>query len=162
MGVIWIDNKTATGSLNAKDIISQKIENENIPPVLIFPQGTTTNTQALTMFKTGAFLTGMPVLPVTIRFTNKFGDLSFFGDNILLDAIIPWCQFINYGCITILNPYYPNEQEKTNKTLYANNVRALIAIELKAALTRHSFDDFMFDNMAKQLGFRTHLQQFRL
>jgi lysophosphatidylcholine acyltransferase/lyso-PAF acetyltransferase len=36
-------------------------------PMLLFPEGTTSNGQMLLPFKTGAFLAGVPVLPVIIK-----------------------------------------------------------------------------------------------
>lgn len=37
-------------------------------PVLLFPEGTTTNGRYLLPFKTGAFLAGLPVKPVVMRY----------------------------------------------------------------------------------------------
>ena len=37
-------------------------------PVLLFPEGTTTNGRYMLPFRTGAFLAGVPVLPVVLRY----------------------------------------------------------------------------------------------
>lgn len=37
-------------------------------PLLLFPEGTTTNGRFLLPFKTGAFLAGLPLQPVVIRY----------------------------------------------------------------------------------------------
>uniref|UniRef100_A0AAY5EWM9 EF-hand domain-containing protein n=1 Tax=Electrophorus electricus TaxID=8005 RepID=A0AAY5EWM9_ELEEL len=41
------------------------------PQMLMFPEGTTTNGQALIKFKPGAFLAGVPVQPVLLRYPNR-------------------------------------------------------------------------------------------
>ena len=43
------------------------------PPVLVFPEGTCSTGDALLRFKSGAFVAGVPVLPVAMRYTA--GDL---------------------------------------------------------------------------------------
>ncbi len=43
-------------------------------PLLLFPEGTTTNGRYLLPFKTGAFLAGEPVQPVVIR----YGEVGWF------------------------------------------------------------------------------------
>lgn len=37
-------------------------------PILLFPEGTTTNGDFLLPFKTGAFLAGLPLRPVVIKY----------------------------------------------------------------------------------------------
>ena len=37
-------------------------------PMLLFPEGTTTSGRCLLPFKTGAFLAGLPVQPVILRY----------------------------------------------------------------------------------------------
>ena len=46
------------------------------PPVLIFPEGTCTNGQALISFKAGAFAIGAPVQPVVLRYPHEYCDPS--------------------------------------------------------------------------------------
>lgn len=40
------------------------------PPILIFPEGTTTNGQCLIDFKRGAFVPGVPVKPVVLKYPS--------------------------------------------------------------------------------------------
>jgi len=47
------------------------------PQYLIFPEGTTTNGKALVAFKPGAFIPGMPVQPIVLRFTDKWDTTSW-------------------------------------------------------------------------------------
>ena len=45
------------------------------PQFLIFPEGTTTNREALISFKAGAFIPGMPVQPVVLRYPDEWVSL---------------------------------------------------------------------------------------
>lgn len=42
--------------------------------VMLFPEGTTTNSRALISFKLGAFLCGVPLQPCIFQFKNKYCD----------------------------------------------------------------------------------------
>lgn len=46
------------------------------PQFLIFPEGTTTNRKALITFKAGAFIPGMPVQPVVLRYPDEWVSLN--------------------------------------------------------------------------------------
>lgn len=46
------------------------------------------------------------------------------------DFYIPLCNFINFARVDILPTYYPDEQEKANPELFAQNVRSLMHKEL--------------------------------
>merc|ERR1712176_894077 len=54
-----------------------KASERTFPPVLIFPEGTTTNGLSLLRFKSGGFLAGAPVQPVVLTYG---GDRSFYED----------------------------------------------------------------------------------
>lgn len=45
--------------------------------ILIFPEGTCTNRKGLITFKPGAFIPGVPVQPVCIRYPNRLDTLSW-------------------------------------------------------------------------------------
>uniref|UniRef100_A0A8C2KUZ8 Lysophosphatidylcholine acyltransferase 2 n=1 Tax=Cyprinus carpio TaxID=7962 RepID=A0A8C2KUZ8_CYPCA len=47
------------------------------PQVLIFPEGTCTNRSCLITFKQGAFVPGVPVQPVLIRYPNKLDTVTW-------------------------------------------------------------------------------------
>uniref|UniRef100_A0A3Q2FY11 Lysophosphatidylcholine acyltransferase 4 n=1 Tax=Cyprinodon variegatus TaxID=28743 RepID=A0A3Q2FY11_CYPVA len=74
------------------------------PQMLMFPEGTTTNGRALIKFKPGAFLAGVPVQPVLLRYPNKLVRRFSF-----------------------LPVYKPSEEEKQDPNLYADNVQRLMA-----------------------------------
>ena len=87
---------------------------ESWPQVLIFPEGTCANQQALVCFKTGAFIPGRPVQPVAIRFPVGMVDPCWvcagpdIGELMLRLMAQPYqpCELI------YLPVYHPSDEEK--------------------------------------------------
>lgn len=73
MGCLYVD-RDASGAGRVSDAVVQRMRDSaagRLPgarPLLLFPEGTTTNGRFLLPFKTGAFLAGLPVRPVVIRY----------------------------------------------------------------------------------------------
>ncbi|KAJ6634430.1 hypothetical protein lerEdw1_014028 [Lerista edwardsae] len=81
------------------------------PQVLFFPEGTCSNKKALLKFKPGAFISGVPIQPVLIRYPNSL----------------------------FLPVYQPSAEEEINPTLYANNVQKVMARALGIPATDCEF-----------------------
>ncbi|XP_034615404.1 lysophosphatidylcholine acyltransferase 1 [Trachemys scripta elegans] len=96
------------------------------PQIMIFPEGTCTNRSCLITFKPGAFIPGVPVQPVVLRYPNKLVSLACSVD-------VFYVQF--------LPVYIPSEEEKKNPSLYANNVRRVMAEALGVSVTDYTFED---------------------
>lgn len=54
-----------------QDILDRAKSTFDWPQIMIFPEGTCTNGQALIEFKPGAFYPGQSVQPILIRYPNK-------------------------------------------------------------------------------------------
>eukprot|EP00698_Gefionella_okellyi_P017594 TRINITY_DN5172_c0_g1_i2.p1 TRINITY_DN5172_c0_g1~~TRINITY_DN5172_c0_g1_i2.p1 ORF type:complete len:464 (-),score=79.58 TRINITY_DN5172_c0_g1_i2:1743-3101(-) len=120
------------------------------PPLLIFPEGTTTSGQALITFKPGAFKPGLPVQPVSISFPYQNVDISWSPNTSTYTVLYRLlCQFANFMTVEYLPCYYPNPDEKKNADLFATNVRARMAAVRGCPVTRHSVDDVMLANKAQ-------------
>uniref|UniRef100_A0A3B5M1Y9 Lysophosphatidylcholine acyltransferase 2 n=1 Tax=Xiphophorus couchianus TaxID=32473 RepID=A0A3B5M1Y9_9TELE len=89
------------------------------PQVLIFPEGTCTNRSCLISFKQGAFIPGVPVQPVLLRYPNKMVSVM----------------------IAFLPPYVPKEDEKKSPALFASRVRDIMAKALGVPMTDHTYED---------------------
>jgi len=106
-------------------------------PLLLFPEGTTSNGDGLLPFKKGAFIPKAPVRPVVISYTGSWhpantnfkttrsGELEPTGD-------LEWCeQFLGHLVhslqVKVLPPYVPNELECEDAQLYANNVQVIMS-----------------------------------
>jgi 1-acyl-sn-glycerol-3-phosphate acyltransferase len=110
------------------------------PPLLVFPEGTTSSGNAVLRFKTGAFVAGAPVLPVAIRF--KAGALNggwawrarptrVFWLRRLSTETIHLCRLLTRPLsvveVQVLPAYSPSEAERRDPVLFAANVREKVA-----------------------------------
>ncbi|XP_044027667.1 lysophosphatidylcholine acyltransferase 1 [Siniperca chuatsi] len=113
------------------------------PQIMIFPEGTCTNRSGLILFKAGAFIPGLPVQPVVLRYPNKLDTVSWTwqGPGAFKILWLTLCQPHNPMEIEYLPIYTPSNKEKENPALFANNVRKLMAKALQLPLTDLSFDD---------------------
>ncbi|PRW57088.1 beach domain-containing [Chlorella sorokiniana] len=95
-------------------------------PLLLFPEGTTTNGLFLLPFKTGAFLAGLPLQPVVIRYgEGRFSpawEMIPAARHIFLIMANP----VHSVTCFELPVYYPSPAEKADPKLYAANVRKLM------------------------------------
>jgi lysophosphatidylcholine acyltransferase/lyso-PAF acetyltransferase len=150
----FVSNKARAGSAAAAEqknaapvksttqvIMDRQAEPEKWPPLLMFPEGTTTNGAFMTVFRSGAFVSGRPVQPVSIRYPFKHFSPAYesmYGKYHVFRALT---QVVNYAEITVLPAYYPSEAEQSNPKLYAKNVGTLIAADLDIELTATTFAD---------------------
>ncbi|XP_035491356.2 lysophosphatidylcholine acyltransferase 1 isoform X1 [Scophthalmus maximus] len=113
------------------------------PQIMIFPEGTCTNRSGLILFKAGAFIPGLPVQPVVLRYPNKLDTFTWTwrGPGAFKILWLTLCQPHNSMEIEYLPIYTPSDEEKENPALFANNVRRLMAKALELPLTDLSFDD---------------------
>ncbi|XP_073188559.1 lysophosphatidylcholine acyltransferase 1 isoform X2 [Lepidochelys kempii] len=113
------------------------------PQIMIFPEGTCTNRSCLITFKPGAFIPGVPVQPVVLRYPNKLDTITWTwqGPGALEILWLTLCQFHNFVEIEFLPVYIPSEEEKKNPSLYANNVRSVMAEALGVSVTDYTFED---------------------
>jgi lysophosphatidylcholine acyltransferase/lyso-PAF acetyltransferase len=111
------------------------------PPVLVFPQGTTTRERCMNMFQRGAFF-GLPVQPVALHYPWRHFDPAF-----VVNRASDWysvrmlCQLRIDVEVSFLPLHVPSAAECADATLFAANVRAEIADALGAEVTEHSFED---------------------
>ncbi|WIA44274.1 hypothetical protein OEZ86_007083 [Tetradesmus obliquus] len=57
-----------SGAVKRRMLLTQQHPEQELRPMLLFPEGTTSNGRYLLPFKTGAFLAGVPVLPTIIHY----------------------------------------------------------------------------------------------
>ncbi|XP_041375840.1 lysophosphatidylcholine acyltransferase 2-like isoform X1 [Gigantopelta aegis] len=123
------------------------------PQIFIFPEGTCTNRSCLITYKPGAFYPGVPVQPVCLRYPNRMDTVTWTWDGPSAFTLL-WltlCQFHNYLEIEFLPVYVPNEEEKKDAKLFANNVRDVMAKCLGCPVTDHTYDDCRLMVLASKL-----------
>ncbi|XP_054619724.1 lysophosphatidylcholine acyltransferase 1 isoform X2 [Dunckerocampus dactyliophorus] len=113
------------------------------PQIMIFPEGTCTNRSSLILFKAGAFIPGFPVQPVVLRYPNKLDTTSWTwrGPGAFKILWLTLCQPHNSMEVEYLPVYTPSDEEKENPSLFASNVRKIMAKALELPLTDLSFED---------------------
>lgn len=124
------------------------------PQVLIFPEGTCTNRTCLISFKPGAFIPGVPVQPVCLKYPNKLDTITWTweGPGAFTLLWLTLCQINTHLEIEFLPVYNPSQEEKDNPKLYANNVRAVMARALGVPVTDHTYDDCRLMLAARKLN----------
>eukprot|EP00931_Biecheleriopsis_adriatica_P102649 TRINITY_DN77593_c0_g1_i1.p1 TRINITY_DN77593_c0_g1~~TRINITY_DN77593_c0_g1_i1.p1 ORF type:complete len:378 (-),score=64.86 TRINITY_DN77593_c0_g1_i1:29-1099(-) len=94
--------------------------------LLIFPEGTTKAERCLIQFRTGAFVAGLPVQPLVLRFPSRPVDISWVeGLGANLFRILT--QWMNHVEAVWLDVYLPSEDEQNDPRLYADNVQHAMA-----------------------------------
>ncbi|KAF7670039.1 hypothetical protein LDENG_00079480 [Lucifuga dentata] len=113
------------------------------PQVLIFPEGTCTNRSCLITFKQGAFIPGVPVQPVLLRYPNKLDTVTWtwqgFSSRTLL--LLTLSQLYTTVEIEFLPLHIPTEEEKKSPILFARAVRDVMAKALGVPVTDHTYED---------------------
>ncbi|XP_075817821.1 lysophospholipid acyltransferase LPCAT4 [Microtus pennsylvanicus] len=111
------------------------------PQVLFFPEGTCSNKKALLKFKPGAFIAGVPVQPVLIRYPNSLDTTSWAwrGPGVLKVLWLTASQPCSIVEVEFLPVYQPSPEESKDPTLYANNVQRVMAQALGIPATECEF-----------------------
>eukprot|EP00457_Paulinella_chromatophora_P004268 gb/GEZN01004280.1/.p1 GENE.gb/GEZN01004280.1/~~gb/GEZN01004280.1/.p1 ORF type:complete len:588 (+),score=100.41 gb/GEZN01004280.1/:213-1766(+) len=140
MQFIAIDRRSEDSRRKSKEEMQRRMQDETCPPVLIFPEGTTSNPKVLTQFAGGAFSNGLAVQPVLLRYPNKHWDHAYCNGT-PWTLWRTWCQLINFQTVQFMPKYQPNKEELADPYKYADNVQQLMAKELKVHHTSHTYQD---------------------
>uniref|UniRef100_A0A8C8FL14 EF-hand domain-containing protein n=1 Tax=Oncorhynchus tshawytscha TaxID=74940 RepID=A0A8C8FL14_ONCTS len=122
------------------------------PQILVFPEGTCTNRSCLITFKQGAFIPGVPVQPVVMRYPNRLDTVTWtwqgFSSTLLLLTL---SQLYTNVEIEFLPPVTPTEEEKKRPVLFARTVRNVMAQALGVPVTDHTYEDCRLMSSAGEL-----------
>jgi len=118
------------------------------PQIFIFSEGTTTNGQALIRFQTGGFKPGLPVQPVTIRYSRP--DLTVWtrdqAHGFIHSILLVLANPTNSVTLEFLQVYKPSEAEQCNPVLYAKGVQRVMANRLAVQPTDIQREEFRIDS----------------
>ncbi|XP_076864589.1 lysophosphatidylcholine acyltransferase 1 [Brachyhypopomus gauderio] len=128
------------------------------PQIMVFPEGTCTNRSCLISFKPGAFIPGVPVQPVVLRYRNEMDTVSWTwqGPGAFKVLWLTLCQLHNSIEIEYLPTYTPSTEEKRDPALYASNVRHIMAKALGLPITDYSFEDCRLTMVRGPLALPSH------
>lgn len=152
--LIAVDRQHPDGRKMALDEFKRRAEDDHAgwPAFAIFPEGTCTNRRSLIQFKRGAFVPGLPVQPVVLRWPFHFFDPTWTssGPNRIILALRLLTQFYNRLEVEFLPLYEPNEEEQHDADLFGRNVRKVMAKALGVPVTEHSYEDTFLSMSAKK------------
>eukprot|EP00301_Raphidiophrys_heterophryoidea_P021421 c5859_g1_i1.p1 GENE.c5859_g1_i1~~c5859_g1_i1.p1 ORF type:complete len:553 (-),score=108.57 c5859_g1_i1:190-1812(-) len=139
---------------DSKTIVRNEIQRRSapgsgFPPILVFPEGTTTNGRVLIHFKNGPFAPGQPVRPLCLQYPFRFFDT---GNTTFTRLLWMMFEVSNNLHATLLPVYTPSESEKADPDLYASNIRTLMAKTLDVPVTQHSYEDLFLYATAQRAG----------
>lgn len=154
---IYVNREDKNSRLKTINEIRDRANNGE--QILIFPEGTCANRTALVQFKLGSFIPGLPVQPIIVRWNA--GDCldtvtwSWEGPDAFKLFLCALTRVSTNLEITILPEYIPNNEEKANTRLFAENVSKLMCLETGVLQSYYSFDDVPLMRVA------TSIQLFR-
>ncbi|XP_055842917.1 lysophosphatidylcholine acyltransferase [Episyrphus balteatus] len=151
---IYVEREDPNSRQNTiREIIARAKSDDDWQQVVIFSEGTCTNRTALIKFKPGAFYPGVPVQPVLLKYPNKYDTYTWTwdGPGVLKLLWLTLAKIYSRCEIEFLPVYTPNEEEKTNPKLFADNVQALMAKALNVPVSDYSFEDCIMMNRAKEM-----------
>eukprot|EP00210_Caulerpa_lentillifera_P003281 g3132.t1 len=125
---------------SVSSLISQRAQDKRFPVLCLAPEGTCGNGHCILQFRTGAFVSGSPVIPILLKYSDKNLNPAWTNINEGFHFLRLLCQFYNRVDITFLEPYYPSDEEKSNAVLYAENVRKLMATKLDVPMVNESYN----------------------
>lgn len=146
---VVVDRLTHDGRQFALKQIEDRSHQRCMPPLLVFPQGTTSNRYCLTGFKKGAFSAGVPVQPVCIKYTCSQMDLYLGTRSMGYYTYWSLCQFVNRVQFDYLEVYYPTAAEIEDPELFATNVQKTMANHMGILTSEHTFADVRLFKAAK-------------
>uniref|UniRef100_A0A8C8ZDG0 Lysophosphatidylcholine acyltransferase 2 n=1 Tax=Prolemur simus TaxID=1328070 RepID=A0A8C8ZDG0_PROSS len=146
-----VDPDSRKNTIN--EIIKRATSEGKWPQILVFPEGTCTNRSCLITFKPGAFIPGVPVQPVLLRYPNKLVSIVFYhGKNFNIQlCVLTFCQPFTKVEVEFMPVQVPSDEEKNDPVLFANRVRNLMAEALGIPVTDHTYEDCRLMISAGQL-----------
>ena len=125
------------------------------PPLAFFPEATTTNGLYIISFKTGVFVPGIAVLPITFEYSYKYFSPAFESIDWKLWLFRSLTEFYHSCTVTIYPIYYPSDLEKRDAVVYAENMQCFIADQLMLPMyaTSRSNQLIYFDYLQDRITF---------
>ena len=152
---IFVDRKDPNSKHKVLEKIKKRTHDPRFPSLMIYPEGTCTNGKCLVQFKKGPFTAQQNVQPLILRYSSPYYDVAACGDNnggMVQSFLLMMCQpWIHLKC-TMMPVYKPTAAEQADAILFARNVRAKMADEMRVPVTEHSYEDVFFVQHMQKVG----------
>uniref|UniRef100_A0A452T3A1 Lysophosphatidylcholine acyltransferase 2 n=1 Tax=Ursus maritimus TaxID=29073 RepID=A0A452T3A1_URSMA len=157
-----VDPDSRKNTIN--EIVRRATSGGQWPQILVFPEGTCTNRSCLITFKPGAFIPGVPLQPILLRYPNPLVSIVFQL------CMLTFCQPFTKVEVEFMPVQVPNEEEKSDPVLFAGRVRNLMAEALGIPVTDHTYEDsglVEFTKISRKLkldwdGIRKQLDEYAI
>uniref|UniRef100_A0A3Q1MPE0 Lysophosphatidylcholine acyltransferase 2 n=1 Tax=Bos taurus TaxID=9913 RepID=A0A3Q1MPE0_BOVIN len=146
-----VDPDSRKNTIN--EIIRRATSGGEWPQILVFPEGTCTNRSCLITFKPGAFIPGVPVQPILLRYPNKLDTVTWTwqGYTFIQLCVLTWCQPFTRVEVEFMPVQVPSDEERCDPVLFASTIRNVMAEALKIPVTDHTYEDCRLMISAGQL-----------
>ncbi|XP_004637071.1 lysophosphatidylcholine acyltransferase 2 [Octodon degus] len=146
-----VDPDSRKNTIN--EIIKRATSGGEWPQILVFPEGTCTNRSCLITFKPGAFIPGVPVQPILLRYPNELVSIpsTWEGYSVIQLCILTFCQPFTKVEVEFMPVQAPSDEEIKDPILFASRVRNLMAEALGIPVTDHTYEDCRLMISAGQL-----------
>lgn len=152
------------GRSAVKEQIRARARNNDMPPVLIFPEATCTNGRAVISFKVGAFAPMLPVQPVIISYPDSATSFDPCwvdgGPSLLVIVCRVMMQVHNRMTVRYLPPVKPptpgpgiSEDSTEHAVAFARKAQCAMAEAMGVPATQHSFLDVILSGRAIKLSY---------
>ncbi|KAK7274634.1 hypothetical protein RIF29_15730 [Crotalaria pallida] len=149
MQVIYVDRFSPSSRKHAIKEIKRRASCNRFPRVLLFPEGTTTNGRNLISFQLGAFIAGLPIQPVIVRYPHVHFDQSWGNVSLGMLMFRMITQFHNFLEVEYLPVISPLDDKETAVHFRERTARA-IASALNGVQTGHAYGDIMLYMKAQE------------
>lgn len=122
-------------------VLKERATDSEMPEVVVFPEGTTSNGKSLIKFHTGGFLSGSAVKPVVLRYPYKHFSPAWESISAGKHIFRLMTQFYNNLEVTFLPIYVPSPVEKSNPELYSRKVQKMMADALRVPIKDVSYQE---------------------
>ena len=138
LGCVLVERRSAASRAAARAAIAEHAAacDPEAPPLLIFPEGTTTNGLCLIAWERGAFAPACPVLPVAIAYPKGQPKPDALFSLETLRAI---ARPRNRMHVTFLPPFVPDVAEAADAAAFAAAARARVARTLDLPCSDRTF-----------------------
>lgn len=159
MEAVFVDRQDETSRREALTTIDQCLtRSQNTGstrrPMLFFPEGAWTNGQCIISFKTAAFRLGFPVLPFALSYPHanlNIAGVGRAGNCFFMFRMM--MQVYNSMHVQQLSKYAPTPKEIKDPSLFAENVRQVLARRLELDTSAHSHEDSYLMELVQDSGY---------